>query len=81
MQLRKAANHPCLLRVHYTDAMVATMAKLIRKVGAAASLRTPTFAWPDGRTCSVPRPLGSDAGRTPAMWTRTRRALRRTCGS
>ena len=36
MQLRKAANHPCLLRVHYTDEMLATMAKLIRRVQTGA---------------------------------------------
>jgi len=34
MQLRKAANHPALLRVFYTDEMLPTMATLIRKVRA-----------------------------------------------
>ena len=36
MQLRKAANHPALLRIHYTDAMLKTMAHLILRVRRVA---------------------------------------------
>lgn len=48
MQLRKAANHPALLRIYYTDEMLPTMAMLIRKVCALSpergTLRLPLTA-------------------------------------